>query len=37
MGYFDEAMQHTYQQYRNTISNQLFGNSDKLDTKINIR
>jgi hypothetical protein len=37
MGYFDEAMQHTYQNYRNTVSNVLFKNPDKLNTKINVR
>ncbi|MDR2415889.1 MAG: hypothetical protein LBD75_04755 [Candidatus Peribacteria bacterium] len=37
MRHFNQAMEHTYQNYRDVISNKLFGAPDKLNTKINAR
>ncbi|MDR0369746.1 MAG: hypothetical protein LBH96_04495 [Candidatus Peribacteria bacterium] len=37
MEHFNNAMEHTYQNYRDVVSNKLFGAPDKLNTKINTR
>jgi hypothetical protein len=37
MNHFNTAMEKTYQNYRDVISNKLFGAPDKMDTKINVR